>query len=158
MKPEIDARTLKNILTLDAKARQAFADFTVAAKAKALELGCDYIGICGNRTYAEQNALYARGRTEPGPRVTNARGGYSNHNFGIAMDFGVFRGKVYLDDSDPKLARKVHLACAELAEEFGLSAGAYWESFPDLPHYEVSTKLTLAQKRERYNRTGSVLP
>jgi peptidoglycan LD-endopeptidase CwlK len=45
--------------------------------------------ISGFRTYAEQDALYAQGRTTPGNIVTNARAGYSNHNFGIAFDIGV---------------------------------------------------------------------
>src|SRR5690348_9770139 len=53
-----------------------------------------YIRVAqGLRTYAEQDALYAKGRTvkvdEHGGLlrpVTNARGGYSNHNFGCAVD------------------------------------------------------------------------
>src|ERR1700676_5276576 len=53
--------------------------------------------ISGLRTYAEQDDLYAQGRTKPGNIVTNARGGYSNHNFGIAFDVGVFEGSSYLD-------------------------------------------------------------
>jgi len=55
--------------------------------------------ISGLRTYAEQDALYAQGRAKTGPKVTNARGGYSNHNFGIAFDVGVFEGNRYLPDS-----------------------------------------------------------
>ena len=38
------------------------------------------------RSSAEQDKLYAQGRTTPGPRVTNARGGQSAHNFGLAID------------------------------------------------------------------------
>lgn len=153
----IHPRTAKYIATLDPAARQAFADFSLAANRKAAEYGCEYIMICGNRSYAEQNLLYAKGRTAPGPVVTNARGGFSNHNFGIAGDFGVFRGKAYLDESDAKLAARVHKACAAMAEEFGLSAGAFWQDFQDTPHYEISTTLTLPQKRLRFERTGSVL-
>ena len=54
------------------------------------------------RTYAEQNELYAQGRTKPGPIVTKAKGGYSNHNFATAFyDIGIFSpdGKHYLDES-----------------------------------------------------------
>ena len=40
----------------------------------------------GLRTYAEQDALYAQGRTVPGEIVTNAAAGYSWHNFGNAVD------------------------------------------------------------------------
>jgi len=34
----------------------------------------------GHRTHEEQAALYARGRTAPGPKVTNAKPGQSRHN------------------------------------------------------------------------------
>ncbi|MEO8506247.1 MAG: hypothetical protein ABI593_01300 [Betaproteobacteria bacterium] len=38
-----------------------------------------------------QDAPYRQGRLgNPGPRVTNARDGQSNHNFGIAWDIGIF--------------------------------------------------------------------
>jgi peptidoglycan L-alanyl-D-glutamate endopeptidase CwlK len=38
------------------------------------------------RTLAEQDALYAQGRTKPGVKVTNAKGGESAHNYGMAAD------------------------------------------------------------------------
>ena len=38
----------------------------------------------GLRTFAEQDALYAQGRTKPGKKVTNAKGGQSVHNYGFA--------------------------------------------------------------------------
>lgn len=38
------------------------------------------------RTFAEQNSLYAQGRSKAGKRVTNARGGQSYHNYGMAID------------------------------------------------------------------------
>ena len=41
----------------------------------------------GLRTIDEQNALYAQGRTKAGPIVTNAKGGSSYHNYGLAFDF-----------------------------------------------------------------------
>ncbi|WP_318566507.1 M15 family metallopeptidase [Peribacillus simplex] len=40
----------------------------------------------GFRLFAEQNALLAQGRTKPGNKVTNARGGQSMHNYGLAID------------------------------------------------------------------------
>src|SRR5699024_12147382 len=40
----------------------------------------------GYRSHAEQNALYAQGRTKPGNIVTNARRGQSLHNYGLALD------------------------------------------------------------------------
>lgn len=41
----------------------------------------------GFRNIAEQDALYAQGRTKPGSIVTNAKGGSSFHNYGLAIDF-----------------------------------------------------------------------
>ena len=87
--------------------------------------------ISGTRSYAEQNALYARGRTEPGPIVTNARGGYSNHNFGIAFDIGVFEGSRYLGDS-PK-----YRAVGLLGMDLGLEWGGSWTDFVDQPHFQL---------------------
>ena len=153
----LDARTLGNIETLDQKARERFVEFACLANATAATFGCQYILISGNRTFAEQDALYAKGRTAPGGIVTNARGGQSNHNFGIAGDFGVFQGKAYLDSSNPGLADKVHKACSMHAAACGLEWGGNWTSFKDAPHYEVSTGLTLSQKRSVYAARGSVL-
>ena len=46
-----------------------------------------YVIVSGYRSSAEQNALYAQGRTTAGPIVTNAKGGQSAHNVGMAIDF-----------------------------------------------------------------------
>ena len=147
-----DSRTLKNIATLDPKAQPRFRAFAEAAKDIAATMKCDYIMISGHRTWEEQDELYDRR-----PRVTKARGGYSNHNFGIAGDFGVFQGKVYLDESNPALASKVHKACAAIAPKFGLSWGGTWKTFTDEPHYEINTGLTMASKRLIYKKEGSLL-
>lgn len=52
-----------------------------AHKSFAAQTGSFFVVIQGLRTYAEQDALFAKG-----PSVTKARGGYSNHNFGMAVD------------------------------------------------------------------------
>jgi peptidoglycan L-alanyl-D-glutamate endopeptidase CwlK len=46
------------------------------------------------RTFAEQDGLWEIGRTKPGKIVTNAKGGYSYHNYGLAKDI------VFLLDKD----------------------------------------------------------
>ena len=158
--PQFDERTEKNLASLDPKAQPAFRRFIAAAREEAAKHGCQYIGIAGNRTYAEQNALYAQGRTAPGPKVTNAKGGESNHNFGIAMDFGVFRAKRYLDGGNPddsKLAADIHKAAAVHAKANGIEWGGDWKSFKDFPHFEVHTGLSSAAKRQRMASVGSVL-
>lgn len=154
---DLDARSKDTLLTLDAKARELFVQFYRLANATAATYGCSYILISGNRTWEEQDALYAQGRTLKGTRVTMARGGQSNHNFGIAGDFGVFIGKTYLDDSNPEKAAKVHKACSLHAAACGLEWGGSWKSIQDAPHYEVATGLSMMQKRNVYQARGSVL-
>lgn len=46
----------------------------------------------GLRTFEEQNALYAQGRTKPGSKVTNAKAGQSFHNYGQAIDLVELKG------------------------------------------------------------------
>lgn len=89
--------------------------------------------ISGLRSYAEQDALYAKGRSGiPGEKiVTNARGGYSNHNFGIAFDIGVFEGMKYLPES-PK-----YKAAGAIGVGLGLDWGGNWKTIQDEPHFQL---------------------
>lgn len=81
----------------------------------------------GFRSIAEQNKLYAQGRTEPGIIVTNVRGGYSQHNFGIAADF--FKNVKEHAYDDPEFFSRV----GALAKSIGLAWGGDWTK-PDRPH------------------------
>jgi len=156
-----DARTEKNLATLDPKAQAQMRSFVAYAKDIADDfLDCEAVVISGHRTWKEQDALYTQGRTKPGQIVTDAKGGQSNHNFGIAIDLGIFRKGDYLDDNkakpDKELLNRIYKHLAKKAEAFGLEAGYNWKK-KDMPHFEVKTGLTLAQKRARYARSGSVL-
>jgi len=140
---KFDDRSELNIVTLHPKAQEAARRFLAAAVPIMEQRGVVVKIISGNRSWREQDALYAKGRTAPGPRVTNARGGYSNHNFGIAWDIGLFQGKKYLTESP------LYVECGEIGKSLGLAWGGDWKSFPDQPHFEMKTGLTLAQMRER---------
>jgi peptidoglycan LD-endopeptidase CwlK len=98
----------------------------------------------GMRTYAQQNALYAQGRTKSGSKVTNARGGYSNHNFGLAVDYFLTSEDgskaIWTVNSDWK-----HVAA--IAKSLGFSWGGDWTSFRDYPHLEMTGGLSTAQLR-----------
>ena len=93
------------------------------------------------RTFAEQDALYAQGRTAPGKKVTNARGGYSWHQFGRAFDvaFKGPKGGVLWTGPWEELG--------SLAESIGLEWGGRWKSLKDRPHMEHRGGMTLAQAR-----------
>lgn len=150
-----DDRSEGILATLDPKAVPLFRRFLALAQGTAATLGCEYKLISGNRTWAEQDALNAKR-----PKVTNAKGGQSNHNFGIAADAGVFQGKLYLDGGTAQqkaLASKVHKACSMHADACGLEWGGNWTSIVDQPHYEVNTGLSMAEKRSRFTTKGSVL-
>lgn len=84
------------------------------------------------RSRAEQDALYAQGRTAPGSIVTNVRYPDSAHCWGVAFDFcRGERGREY-DDSDGFFAR-----AAALAKPLGLNWGGDWRTFRDKPHLEL---------------------
>lgn len=123
----VDARSESNIVTLHPRV-QAYARNLVL---KAAAIGITIKVISGLRSYAEQTALYAKGRTASGTKVTNAPAGYSNHNFGLAFDVGVFEGARYLDES-PK-----YKAIAPIGIDLGLTWGGNWKSIQDQPHFEL---------------------
>lgn len=91
------------------------------------------------RTKAEQDALYAQGRTAPGNIVTNAKGSTysSQHQWGIAIDF-------YIDmdvdgDGDKKddafnNSTGLFERVGAIAKSIGLGWGGDWTSFKDRPH------------------------
>lgn len=158
----IDERSAGNIKTLVPSVRPIFEQLIMAGKRIAKEKGAgDYKMIGGSRTYAEQNKLYAKGRTTAGPKVTNARGGYSNHNFGIAGDMGVFGKKgEYLDSANPSLAASIHKAVSDWAKEHfpnEIEWGGDWTSFKDTPHFQFKNGLTTGQMRARVAAGKSVV-
>lgn len=85
------------------------------------------------RTKAEQDALYAQGRTKPGNIVTNAWYPNSAHCWGVAFDFcRNVKGREY-DDSDGFFAK-----VAAIAKPYGLTWGGDWKNFVDKPHLELT--------------------
>ncbi len=124
---KVDPRSEKSIATL-LKEVQPIARALVQ---KSASYGIQIKIISGLRSYAEQDELYAQGRTKPGLKVTNARGGHSNHNFGIAFDFGVFEGSKYLTASEK------YKAVGVLGMDLGLEWGGNWKTIVDQPHFQL---------------------
>lgn len=99
------------------------------------------------RTTAEQDALYAKGRTAPGSIVTNAKGSsYSSmHQWGVAFDFYRNDGTGAYNDSDGFFTK-----VGKLGQSIGLEWGGAWKSIVDKPHLQLatwgSTPTTLKQK------------
>ena len=148
----IDPRSAKVIGTLLLKVQPTFANLLIELKKHFQEKGIECKYISGHRTYAEQDALYAKGRTAPGPIVTKARGGFSNHNFGVAVDVGLFLpdGR-YLGDTP--FYRDIGKVVAKFPT---LEWGGDWK-FVDEPHIQWKTGLTMAQMRERVAAGKSIV-
>ena len=154
--PTFTRRTERILSGLDPKAAKIFRPWLAEASATAASMGVDIAAINGFRSWAEQDALYAKGRSKPGRIVTRAKGGQSNHNFGIAIDLGVFRGSRYLDESEPETASAVYRAIAASAQRHGIEWGGNWRRFKDEPHFQIATGLSMAEKRRRWGEHGTV--
>ena len=126
-------------------------EVTQIAKSVAKSFNLDVSVISGHRSFEEQADLYAKGRTAPGDVVTYARPGSSNHNFGTAIDFGIFAGGKYLDAREPGLTERVYRSIWNNIEAEGLRIdwGGNWKRLKDTPHFEYRTGLTLAEMRQR---------
>lgn len=128
-----DSRSEGNIATLHPRVRP----YARALIEKAANHGTIIKVTSGTRTYAEQDELYAQGRTKPGDIVTNAKGGYSNHNFGLAFDVTIFKGS---DDPEkaktPVYESPTYQALGALGRDLGLAWGGNWKK-PDEPHFEL---------------------
>ena len=84
----------------------------------------------GFRSWKEQNELYAKGRTEAGNIVTNAGGGQSYHNYGLAADL-IF--KQYNWSPPPGWWNEFGIE----AKKLGLEWGGDWEDLRDYPHVQL---------------------
>ena len=86
-----------------------------------------------------QNSLYAQGRTKPGKVVTNAKGGNSFHEYGVAFDF------VPLVNGQPAWdATKRYALCGQIGKKLGLEWGGDFKSFKDMPHMQDTLGFTIA--------------
>lgn len=106
----------------------------------------------GMRTIAEQNALYAQGRTKKGNIVTNVRGGSSYHNYGLAIDFALLlpdgrnvSWDMNRDGDGDKVADWQEVA--QEGKKLGFEWGGDWTSFKDYSHLQMSFGLTTAELR-----------
>lgn len=109
------------------------------------------------RTWEQQDALFAQGRTAPGKIVTNASGGLSGHNFGYCVDF------VPDDPNFPKFQADYNTSHSSwkvllgLALQCGLAEGAQWRTFPDMPHlYLRELPATPTDRMRAIYRTGGL--
>lgn len=105
------------------------------------------------RTFAEQDAIYAQGRTKPGKIVTNAKAGFSYHNYGLAIDIVLLvNGAASWDtvkdfDGDGKADWQ---EIVHIFKSFGWEWGGYWQ-FKDSPHFQKTFGYSVRELLSLYN-------
>lgn len=142
-------------------------DLVFPAKLRALNFiadakieGIDLLVTCTVRDVQAQNALFAHGRTRaqldraglteiepaPGPILTNAKGGDSFHQYGVALDVVPLRaGKPVWGTAgaDRELWERV----GRIGEARGLEWAGRWKRMREFPHFQFTGGLRLADFR-----------
>ena len=99
----------------------------------------------GLRTWAEQEALYAQGRTTPGRIVTNAQPDQSWHTYGCAFDIDIVVANGGIDWSGTSPAWNLAISTGM---GLGLYAGAEFRTFPDKPHFQLTGRFPVTPNEE----------
>lgn len=116
----------ERIKQLHPKVRQQFTDFIEAAEKG---LGITLRVTQAFRSISYQNGLYQQGRTKPGKIVTNAPGGSSFHNYGLAIDV------VRMKDGQPDWAYNLKNLVPYMSA--GMEWGGDFKKIKDMPHFQI---------------------
>lgn len=110
------------------------------------------------RTDKEQDDLYAIGRTKPGKKVTNAKGGQSYHNYGLAFDIVLLKDKdgngtfesasweTNVDFDGDGVADWMEVVA--ICKRHGWEWGGDWK-FTDMPHFQKTFGLSIVQLQKK---------
>lgn len=144
----IDQVTSDRIKKLHPAIRNEVLEITIACYNRNVPIRV----VQGLRTIAEQDALYAQGRTAPGKIVTKAQGGDSWHNYGLSIDFCLLRQGNQIswnreEDFDDDGQKDWH-EVVDLFLSKGFEWGGNWTSFPDYPHFQKTLGLTIRKAKE----------
>lgn len=127
----MDARSLSNLQTLHPKFQPSAIQAWTEAQG-AMPSNVQIVVIQGLRSFAESDALYAQGRTKPGPIVTKAAAGQSYHNYGLAFDF-----QMLTDGKEDDIVGPHWMQVVSIMEKYGMFwGGNFPEGFHDNPHFE----------------------
>jgi peptidoglycan L-alanyl-D-glutamate endopeptidase CwlK len=160
-----DEPTMKRIESLHpllrAEAKTLYKEICLALTGKAI---CRFAYTL--RTWAEQDALYAQGRTKPGNIVTKAKAGESFHNYGLAVDI------VLLIDKDGNGSHETAswdektdfdgdhqsdwMEVVGIFKKYGWEWGGDWH-FKDSPHFQKTFGNSIANLKQLF-ATGKVDP
>ena len=133
-------RKMEDLNSIAGAKLQQFLSFAAVAE-------IDVLVTCTYRTVAEQDAIYAQGRTTPGRIVTNAKGGDSFHNYRCAVDVVVLRNgkplwEVFCADGTMEPEWK---KLGEIAAANGVEWAGTWEHFKEYAHFQYTGGLSLEE-------------
>lgn len=150
---------------------------TLALIERCYARGVNIVITQGLRTTAEQNGLFAQGRTQSElnaaglpnvkaqpdkPKVTNAKGGTSYHNYGVAIDFALLLSNgssvswdTARDGDEDSVADWMEVV--DEANKLGFEWGGDWTSFKDLPHLQMTFGLSIKQLRAGQKPTETAM-
>jgi peptidoglycan L-alanyl-D-glutamate endopeptidase CwlK len=147
-----DEKTIQRIQILHPKVREEvkeiYAEICEALTSKAF---CRFTHTL--RTFAEQNDLYAQGRTKEGKIITKAKGGQSYHNYGLAIDIAIIDGNnaswdVKKDfDKDGKAD---WIEIVNIFKQYGWEWGGDWK-FIDTPHFQKTLGFSVRELQKMYD-------
>ena len=86
------------------------------------------------RSVAEQNVLYNQR-----PKVTNAKGGQSIHNYGLAFDYVIMLDKDNngtFETIEWDMKSPYHKVVVDYFKSKGYEWGGDWKNFKDYPHFQ----------------------
>lgn len=111
--------------------------------------------VQAERSMQQQAEIYAQGRTQPGPVVTNAKPGDSYHNYGLAFDVVP---TVYKSLPDWNPSGSLWQTIGEIGEGLGLEWGGRWRT-PDKPHFQIPSSLApLSVLKDYWKKFQAVMP
>lgn len=99
------------------------------------------------RSVSEQNALYNQR-----PKVTNAKGFQSIHNYGLAFDVVILVDKDNhgtFESIDWDINSKYFKTVVAYFKSKGYEWGGDWKNFKDYPHFQKAFNLTWQQLKSR---------
>ena len=106
------------------------------------------------RSIAEQNILYNQR-----PKVTNAKGGQSIHNYSLAFDYVIMLDKDNngtFETIEWNLKSPYHKVVVDFFKSKGYEWGGDWKNFKDYPHFQKAFGHTW-QSLKRKLDTGDVI-
>jgi len=165
-----DEKTLERIKLLHPKLRdEAILLYDDIVKELTGKAACRFSHTL--RTFSEQDALYAQGRSKAGAIVTKARGGQSYHNYGLAIDIvllvdkdgnGTFESASWDTKSDFDGDKKGDWQeVVAIFKRYGWEWGGDWR-FVDAPHFQKTfgksiVDLQQLHKTDKVDKNGFVL-